>query len=472
MANVIVIGAGMGGLSTAMLLALDGHDVTVLERDPEGPPDSPDEAWEHWRRRGVTQFRLPHFALARWRELVERELPDVARALEARGGLRWNPIDALPDTLTGNRREGDDRYTSLTARRPTLEASVAAAARNTYGLLIHRGVAVDGLLTGEPAAAGVPHVTGVRTTDGEDVVADLVVDSSGRRSPLPRWLDAIGARPPVEEREDSGFVYYGRHFRSGDGSVPAASAVLLQHYDSISVLTLPADNGTWCTAFITSGRDRAVSGLRDPDRWHAALARYPLAAHWGEGKPISDIDVMAKLEDRYRRFVVEGEPVATGVLVVGDAWACTNPSLGRGLSIGLLHACGLRDLLREVTPAEPYKFAVRWDELTETTVAPFYRSTLAYDRHRLGEIDAQRAGQAYETGDPTWAITRAFSTAALGDPGVFRAFLEVLSVYALPESAIATPGVMERLLELGGDGSEPALLPGPDRAELLATLER
>jgi 2-polyprenyl-6-methoxyphenol hydroxylase-like FAD-dependent oxidoreductase len=43
--------------------------------------------------------------------------------------------------------------------------------------------------------------------------------------------------------------------------------------------------------------------------------------------------------------VVDGEPVITGLAALGDAWACTNPSLGRGASIGLLHACALRDLL-------------------------------------------------------------------------------------------------------------------------------
>jgi 2-polyprenyl-6-methoxyphenol hydroxylase-like FAD-dependent oxidoreductase len=470
MANVVVIGGGLGGLSTAMLLALDGHDVTVLERDPAEPIDDPDEAWQAWQRRGVNQFRLPHFMLARWRELMEQELPGVVRALETRGGLRWNGITELPAEMTGGWHDGDERREVLTGRRPTLEATVAAAATDTYGVTIRRGVAVAGLLTGEPAANGTPHVVGVRTDDGEDVRADLVVDSSGRRSPLPRWLAGIGARPPVEELEDSGFVYYGRHFRSDDGSLPEALALPLVPHDSVSMLTLPADNGTWSVTFITNARDRELAALRHPDKWHAALARYPLAAHWAEGEPISDVDVMAKIEDRYRRFVVDGAPVATGIVAVADAWACTNPSLGRGVSLALMHAICLRDLLREVSPAEPHKLAWRWDEVTETTVTPFYRSTLAYDRHRLGELDADRQGRRYETDDPNWAITRAFAKAAQADPDVLRGFLDIMSLFTLPEDALGVPGLFERVLELGGDGSEPTLAPGPERAELLAVL--
>ena len=43
--------------------------------------------------------------------------------------------------------------------------------------------------------------------EGEEISADLIVDAMGRSSKLPNWLEAIGARRPIEEAEDSGFIY-------------------------------------------------------------------------------------------------------------------------------------------------------------------------------------------------------------------------------------------------------------------------
>ena len=64
MASIVIVGGGISALTTAMLLADDGHEVTVLERDPDGPTDA-GASWESWERRGVSQFRLPHRRLRR-----------------------------------------------------------------------------------------------------------------------------------------------------------------------------------------------------------------------------------------------------------------------------------------------------------------------------------------------------------------------------------------------------------------------
>jgi 2-polyprenyl-6-methoxyphenol hydroxylase-like FAD-dependent oxidoreductase len=49
--NMLVIGSGICGLSTALLLARDGHEVTVVERDCDAQPVSPPTAWDDWQRR-------------------------------------------------------------------------------------------------------------------------------------------------------------------------------------------------------------------------------------------------------------------------------------------------------------------------------------------------------------------------------------------------------------------------------------
>jgi hypothetical protein len=46
--------------------------------------------------------------------------------------------------------------------------------------------------------------------------------------------------------------------------MPPLQGPVHQQHDSLSVLTLPADNGTWAVALCVSARDRVLRGLRDP----------------------------------------------------------------------------------------------------------------------------------------------------------------------------------------------------------------
>jgi 2-polyprenyl-6-methoxyphenol hydroxylase-like FAD-dependent oxidoreductase len=248
------MGGGLNGLTAGMLLARDGHQVTVLERDAAGPRGRAADLWQRWDRRGVNQFRQLHFMLPRWRAEMERELPEVITGLEDLGGVRTSMLGSLPDEMTGGKRDGDERFETVTGRRPVLEAAVAHAAKRTEGLTVCRGVAATGLVTGHESIAGVPHVTGVTVGGATVVHADLVVDATGRRSPVSGMLAAVGARRPDEEKEDCGFVYYARHFRPADGSCPPARERMLQHFETLSILTLPCDSGTWGVAFVTSAR--------------------------------------------------------------------------------------------------------------------------------------------------------------------------------------------------------------------------
>lgn len=466
MSDVVVLGAGVCGLQVAMLLAEDGHRVTVLERDDAPAPGGAGEAWDAWRRRGVTQFGLPHFLLPRWRMLAEAALPAVVDAMVELGALRFNSLAAHP-AMRGEPRPDDARFDSVTARRPVVELAMARVAEGTAGVEVRRGVAVSGLLT-KDGEAGTPHVTGVRT-DAGNVEADLVVDCGGRRSALPAWVAEAGGGPVAEEREDSGFTYYARHFAGPGGALPDAGLTLLTHHDSLSVLTLPSDSGTWSITLVTASTDRSLLPLKDPATWERVVKLYPHVAPWAAGEPLEDVRVMTAIEDRIRYLVVDGVPAITGVVAVADAWACTNPSIGRGISIGLEHALCLRDVLREGGPDRPGDFAQAFAAATAAEVEPHYRSTLNFDRHRLNEIHGDASGVPYETDDPGWAIGRAMEAAGAADEEALRAFLSIASLLATPEEVITAPGLLDTVITLGAEAPRYPL-PGPDRTELLAAV--
>ncbi len=369
--DVLVLGGGICGLGTAMMLARDGHEVTVLERDSDGPPVSVDEAVEAWDRPGVGQFNQPHYVHARFRHVLDENLPDVRDRLMAAGALKFDLVSkAMPPTIHDRSpREGDDRFWTLTGRRPCLELPFAQAAEDEPGVKVARGTHVTGFVTGEVVSAGVPHVVGVRTADGSEIRADVVIDAMGRRSETPQWVADAGGRMPYEEAEDCGFTYYGRYFRSRDGSLPELKGSLLAGLGSISILTLPGDNGTWMLAVFTASGDMEMKQLRFEEKWRRAVSAFPLYEHWLDGEPLGDFQAMSGIMDRYRRFVVDGAPTATGVLPVADAWASTNPSFGRGLSLGLWHAARLRDVLRSAN-GDPGATAIEWDAITEAELTP------------------------------------------------------------------------------------------------------
>jgi 2-polyprenyl-6-methoxyphenol hydroxylase-like FAD-dependent oxidoreductase len=470
MSKVVVVGAGPVGLATAMLFANDGHEVTVLEKDAQSVPASAFDAFNHWERPGVVQFRQVHHMHARLRHILDAEFPAVRREIEASGGHRFNMLKTLPPALSAP-QTGDERFETLTGRRAIIESSFARAAEDAPGLKILRGVAVDGPLT-NGSDGPIPHVVGIRTKDGDDIYGDLIIDAMGRRSKFVDWARGVGAREPHEEASDTGFAYYTRHYRSNDCSVPVFRGPLVNIFSTFIVITAPADNDSWAVALVCMSGDKALKTVRDNDVWDRVIRSIPDIVHWLDGKPMHDVIPMGGALDRYRRFVIDGEPVLTGMIAVGDSWACTNPTAGRGVSLGAGHAVALRDVARTLFD-DPRGLALEFDRVTEERFTPWYRQQVQQDHARVAAIQAVLEGRdppPPDLSDPIARVSQAFQIAAAHDPEVARAFIELRSVLALPSEILARPGMMERVLAVA-EGRELPQPAGPSRAELVALLD-
>lgn len=460
MGSIVVCGGSVIGSCVAAMLGRDGHRVTVLEADPTPPPAIPLDAWAGWERKGVPQFHQAHNLFARFRGVADRELPGLTSRLVDAGCAWIDPLADMPSAIADRSvRGGDHMFRFVTGRRPVVEAALTQYAQAQPGVTFRRGVTVTGLIPGRFTVGGSPSVVGVRTADGEEIPADLVVDALGRRTPSRKWLAGIGARPPIVESLERGFTYYTRYFT---GLVrPELRAPGLSAMGSFSIATLRGDNDTWSVTIFAPTGDAPLKFLRDNETFSRVLGACPLHAHWVAGTAITDVLPMAGILDRYHRFMVDGEPVATGFVAVGDSWACTNPSAGRGVSVGMVQAQLLRDAVASYLD-DPLELARCYDAATEAEAAPFFWSQLRADEARLAEMDALRAGLPPPPPQPgeSWLLR-----GAMVDPDLFRALLEIANCLAFPDEVMARPQVQSKLT--GIPQEPPPALPGPDRAALL-----
>ena len=471
MASVVVVGAGVGGLASALALARRGHRVTVVERDAVPMPASPHAAFEGWRRRGAPQARHSHAFLALLRNLLRDRSPGVLAALHEAGATDVDFTRHPPPALVPLAPEpGDADLVGLACRRTTFEWVLRRYALSIPEIALATGTAA-GLRTSSERSSGPPHVTGLGLDDGTVLDADFVVDAGGRRSQLPRWLAAAGADPVPETEEDTGIVYSSRFYRILDPAYdPAQHGLVVGDLGYLKYAVFPGDNGTLSITYGVPADDPDLRRMLRPQPFAAVAAALPAVRAWmepGRCQPISDVEVMAGLINRLRRFVVDGRPLATGVYAVGDASVCTNPLYGRGCSLALAHAELLADTLDDHGD-DPVTAALAFAEATRVTIEPWYHASQAQDRHDGSSHDDPDDGPV-GVGS---IIRHGLLPAAGRDPVVFRAFMRMFNLLDRPEAVLLDHQVQARVLAAWQDrGNRPAPPRlGPDRTELLQLL--
>jgi 2-polyprenyl-6-methoxyphenol hydroxylase-like FAD-dependent oxidoreductase len=183
-ADVVVLGAGLAGLSASLAFARSGRRVLLVERDGPGATGSADLIFDRWDRPGIAHFRQPHNFLALARRVLLEQAPDVLDTALRLGATENRQYELLP----GSAQPDDETFVSICARRPVVEYALRRAVQAKDNVTLKDKSRVVALLDDGGLGRGRMRVSGVRTRRGEEIYADLIVERSGAPRPsAPGW---------------------------------------------------------------------------------------------------------------------------------------------------------------------------------------------------------------------------------------------------------------------------------------------
>ncbi len=341
--HAIVYGGSMAGLITAGVLARHFERVTLVERDGFEPGPQ--------KRKGVPQAQHLHGLLTRGLNILSELFPGIQEDLKAAGA---QVIDMAGDHawyMAGLWRPRFQSGISFCSQsRPLLEWTVRQRVLALPNVRLLDGREVTGFLT----SADKARVTGVQLQapgggDTQTLEGELVVDTSGRGSRTPQWLEALGY-PRVEETRIHVDVIYGsRLFR------PPANFAASWKMLSISP-ELPKDRkvGSLCTIednqwLVTMAGWLGAEPPQD-DAGYLEFARSMTQPHFHEAlrhaEPLGPVH-LHKFSHNQRRHYERMSRFPESLVVLGDAFCSFNPIYGQGMTTGALQAEVLDKHLRQ-----------------------------------------------------------------------------------------------------------------------------
>jgi 2-polyprenyl-6-methoxyphenol hydroxylase-like FAD-dependent oxidoreductase len=467
-ADVVVLGAGLAGLSASLAFARNGRQVLLLERDGAAEGGDADRLFERWLRPGIAHFRQPHNFLALARQVLLEEAPDVLEAIVGLGALENRQYELLP----GETEPSDEAFVSICARRPVFESVLRRAVDADDNVKVEAKTRIVSLLADEWSNGGI-RITGVRTGDKE-IHADLIVDALGRTSSVGSWLKGLGARSMLKRRSNCGLLYYSRHFRFHDGvEMPHVPSLLRGPRGEIGYMAFSVfveDNRTFAPVLMIPPWDRELRTLKSDDAYMAAALSMPALAPWvhpDQSEPITPVLPMGSLQNLHRSLVVDGEPVAVGVQPIGDALCHTNPTFAYGASLSLNHGFTLARIASRSDDARTT--ALAFDDAVGADAAARFDAVSAEDRDRLRLWQGEPIDVREPTDSMALFLRMTAYPAAAKDPELFRAVARRVNLLDPPDALEQDETLIARAQQIAGEGGSPPAS-RPTRAELLEAI--
>ncbi len=434
--RVVVLGGGFAGMLAAHVLAPHADRVTVLERDHSVDEPVP--------RAGVPQSRHTHVLLTSGIRALDELMPGLLDDLTGAGA----PSLAVPGEV-GVWQAGqwvsrrNPSHPVLTPSRPLLEHRVRQAVLADARIDLVSSVDAVGLLGDAGRITGVrTRGRGVRSQRTDEVLADLLVDATGRSSQTHRWLAELGAQPPEEEVVETGRAYATCEFQADEplGDDLRGFYIVPDAGQPFGTIILPAENDRW---LVTLSGPKGQEPPTDLAGFVDFVSRLPhdapykwLSRATAVGRPAG----YRHTGNRRRRYD-RTAGTRQGLLVVGDALCALNPVYGQGLSVAALNAVALS---RKLAAARTLPAAQVMQRAVLRSADSAWEVATGADSPMPGVTgNAVRTGLVPRLLD--WYLERVREHVP-GDPVVCSAFSEVLFLLAPPRSLLTSARVLQRSL--------------------------
>lgn len=429
--RAVVLGGSMSGILAARVLAESYAEVLIVDRDKVLGVSGP--------RRSTPHTIHAHALHARGHLILEELFPGLTDGLVA-AGIPTCDLAEMHWYLNARRlRAARTGLLSVMAPRPMLEEHIrarAAALANVTFLERHD-------ILGVVATPDRGRIVGarVRAQVGDPseqlLEADLVVDTTGRGSRTPAWLDELGYDRPEQENVKIGLAYTTRHYRPFPG--------MLDGIPSINQIAGPAHpRGAFFGKIRRDVVNLSLTGIlgdyppTDPDAFLDFVRSLPVPQIYetvSQAEPIND-PVCFRFPASIRRHYQKLTRFPERFLVMGDAVCSFNPVYGQGMSVAAMEAVALRDRLRLGAPPEAGEFFAEVSRIIDTPWEISVGGDLDFPGVEAPRPLKVRLGNAY--------MAR-LQYAATKDAKVTEGFLRVAGLLDPPQ-ALMRPRMVGRVL--------------------------